>query len=83
MCIRDRFRRLAVDEHCVTFVKFAERVRAGVKAQRQIFRIGLKSREKEGVATDISRDINGVEQLALVIDERVHAFVQTLSLIHI
>src|SRR3546814_12190360 len=47
-----------------------------VEAQRQLFRIGLELGEQEGVATDIGRNIDRVDQLAFVVDESVDAFVQ-------
>src|SRR3546814_1939215 len=47
-----------------------------VEAQRQFFRIGLELGEQEGVATDIGRNIDRVDQLACVVDEGVDAFVE-------
>ena len=72
------FRRLAVDKQRIAFVELPIGPELGSSTATNL-RIGLKPREKEGVSDGHRRGPNGVEQLALVIDECVDPFVQTIS----
>ena len=71
------WRRLAfLVEQRIAFFEFTDRIGSRIEAQRKFFRFLRQPCEHEGVAANIGRNIDRFVDLAGLVHEGIHAFVQ-------